>query len=115
MSDLIERALAEDLGAGDLTTRAVVPEGARARARIEQRAPGVVSGLGVAQAVFEHVDGSLRFEPLAPEGEWREPGVLARIAGAAASILAGERVALNFLGRLSGVATLTAHYVRAVG
>jgi nicotinate-nucleotide pyrophosphorylase (carboxylating) len=114
MTDVIERALAEDLGAGDLTTRAVVPEGARARARIEQRAPGVVAGLDVAQAVFERVDGSLRFEPLAPEGGWRDPGVLAAISGAAASILAGERVALNFLGRLSGVATLTARYVQAV-
>jgi nicotinate-nucleotide pyrophosphorylase (carboxylating) len=114
MSDLIERALAEDLGAGDLTTRAVVPEGAQARARIEQRAPGVVAGLDVARSVFERVDGSLRFEALAPEGEWREPGVLAEISGAGASILAGERVALNFLGRLSGVATLTACYVQAV-
>jgi nicotinate-nucleotide pyrophosphorylase (carboxylating) len=114
MSDLIDRALAEDLGDGDLTTRAVVPEGAQARARIEQRAPGVISGLGVAREVFERLDPSLGFEALAPEGEWREPGVLAEISGAAASILAGERVALNFLGRLSGVATLTARYVRAV-
>jgi nicotinate-nucleotide pyrophosphorylase (carboxylating) len=114
MSDPIERALAEDLGDGDLTTRAVVPEGAQARARIEQRAPGVIAGLGLAQAVFERIDASLRFEPLAAEGEWREPGVLAEISGAAAAILAGERVALNFLGRLSGVATLTARYVRAV-
>src|SRR5215212_6800122 len=114
MNDLIGRALAEDLGAGDLTTKAVVPEGARARARIEQRAPGVVAGLGVAQAVFERVDPSLDFEALGSEGEWREPGVLAQISGTAASILAGERVALNFLGRLSGVATLTARYVQAV-
>jgi nicotinate-nucleotide pyrophosphorylase (carboxylating) len=114
MSDLIGRALAEDLGAGDLTTRAVVPEGAQALARIEQREPGVVAGLGVAQGVFERVDGSLSFETLAADAEWREPGVLAEISGAAASILAAERVALNFLGRLSGVATLTARYVRAV-
>jgi nicotinate-nucleotide pyrophosphorylase (carboxylating) len=114
MTDLIARALAEDLGAGDLTTRAVVPEGAQARARIEQRAAGVVSGLGVAQAVFERVGGSLQFEARAPEGEWRGPGVLAELNGDAASILAGERVALNFLGRLSGVATLTARYVQAV-
>jgi nicotinate-nucleotide pyrophosphorylase (carboxylating) len=114
MNDVIGRALAEDLGAGDLTTRAVVPEGAQARARIEQRAPGVVAGLGVAQAVFERLDGSLAFRASAPEGEWREAGVLAEISGPAASILAGERVALNFLGRLSGVATLTARYVQAV-
>jgi nicotinate-nucleotide pyrophosphorylase (carboxylating) len=114
IADPIDIALAEDLGAGDLTTRAVVPAGARARARIEQRAPGVVAGLRVARAVFERVDPSLSFEALAPEGEWREPGVLAELGGAAASILAGERVALNFLGRLSGVATLTARYVQAV-
>ena len=56
MNDVIGRALAEDLGAGDLTTRAVVPKSAQARARIEQRAPGVVAGLGVAQAVFERLD-----------------------------------------------------------
>ncbi len=114
IADPIDIALAEDLGSGDLTTEAVVPEGAQARARIEQRAPGVISGLGVAREVFERLDPSLGFEALAPEGEWREPGLLAEISGAAASILAGERVALNFLGRLSGVATLTARYVRAV-
>jgi nicotinate-nucleotide pyrophosphorylase (carboxylating) len=112
--DLIDRVLAEDLGTGDLTTRAVVPEGAQARARIEQKAPGVAAGLGVGQAVFERVDPALRFEALAPEGEWREPGLLAEVSGSAASILAAERVALNFVGRLSGVATLTARYVQAV-
>jgi len=73
-----------------------------------------VAGLGVAQAVFGRLDGSLDFRASAPEGEWREPGVLAEISGPATSILAGERVALNFLGRLSGVATLTARYVQAV-
>jgi nicotinate-nucleotide pyrophosphorylase (carboxylating) len=114
MTDLIDRALAEDLGDGDLTTRAVVPEGARARATIRQKEPGVIAGLRVAQSVFERVDPELRFEPEAPEGEWREPGPVARLEGAAASILAGERVALNFLGRLSGIATLTARYVQAV-
>jgi nicotinate-nucleotide pyrophosphorylase (carboxylating) len=114
IADPIDIALAEDIGSGDLTTQAVVPDGAQARARIEQRAPGVVAGLRVAQSVFERVDASLRFETLAREGEWREPGVLAQIEGAAASILAAERVALNFLGRLSGVATLTARYVQAV-
>jgi nicotinate-nucleotide pyrophosphorylase (carboxylating) len=114
IADPIDIALAEDLGAGDLTTRAVVPEGARVRARIEQRAPGVVAGLRVARAVFERVDPSLSFEALASDGEWRDPGVLAELGGAAASVLAGERVALNFLGRLSGVATLTARYVQAV-
>ena len=114
MNDLIGRALAEDLGAGDLTTRAVVPDGAQARARIDQKEPGVIAGLRVAQSVFERVDPELVFVAHCPEGKWRELGAIAEIAGAAASILAGERVALNFLGRLSGVATLTARYVQAV-
>jgi nicotinate-nucleotide pyrophosphorylase (carboxylating) len=112
--DLIDRALAEDLGDGDLTTRAVVPEGTRARARIVQKQPGVPAGLAVTQAVFERVDAGLRWTGLAPEGEWREGGPLAQVEGEAASILAAERVALNFLGRLSGVATLTARHVQAV-
>jgi len=114
MSDLIDRALAEDLGDGDLTTRAVVPEGAEARARISQKEPGVVAGLRVAQGSFERVDPELVWVAHCPEGKWREAGAIAEITGSAASILAAERVALNFLGRLSGVATLTALYVRAV-
>jgi nicotinate-nucleotide pyrophosphorylase (carboxylating) len=114
LEDLIERALAEDLGAGDLTTAAVVPEGSRARGRIEQRAPGVLAGLGVAEAVFRRVDAGTAWLALAPEGEWREPGAAAQLEGAASSLLAAERVALNFLARLSGIATLTHRYVRAV-
>ena len=114
MLDLIDTALAEDVGAGDLTTRAVVPATARARARIEQRAAGVPAGLGVAEAVFARIDPDLHWEPRAGDGGWREPGVLAEITGSGASILTAERVALNFLGRLSGVATLTARYVQTV-
>ena len=114
MLDLIDRALAEDVGDGDLTTAAVVPQGAGARARIEQRAPGVPAGLRVAEAVFQRLDPGLRWRAHAVDGEWREPGLLAEIVGDAAAILCGERVALNFLGRLSGIATLTALYVRAV-
>ena len=114
MSGLVDRALAEDLGDGDLTTRAVVPEGAQARARIRQKEPGVISGLRAAQRVFQRVDAELAFVAHCPEGKWREAGAIAEVTGSAASILAAERVALNFLGRLSGVATLTACYVRAV-
>ena len=114
MQELIDRALAEDAGGGDLTTQAVVPADARARARIVQRAAGVPAGLRVAEAVFRRVDPGLRWHPHAAEGVWREPGLLAEVAGSAASILVGERVALNFLGRLSGIATLTTRYVRAV-
>jgi nicotinate-nucleotide pyrophosphorylase (carboxylating) len=112
--DLIDRALAEDLGEGDLTTTTVVPAGATARARIEQRAAGVPAGLRIAQNVFERMDPDLRWRAHAAEGAWREPGLLAEVAGNAAAILSAERVALNFLGRLSGIATLTARYVRAV-
>jgi nicotinate-nucleotide pyrophosphorylase (carboxylating) len=114
MVHLIDLALAEDLGKGDLTTRLVVPEGASGRARIEQKAAGVPAGLDVAARVFERVDRGLRWRAHAPEGRWREGGLLAEVQGNAGSILGGERVALNFLGRLSGIATLTARYVSAV-
>jgi len=114
VSDVVDRALAEDLGAGDITTRAVVPDGAEARARINQKEPGMIAGLRVARTVFERVDPELVFVAHCPEGKWRELGAIAEITGAAASILAAERVALNFLGRLSGIATLTARYVHAV-
>jgi len=112
--DLIDRTLAEDLGSGDVTTAAVVPDGARARARIEQKAAGVIAGLEVARTVFGRVDPELQWEALTSEGEWREGGPVAGVEGAAAPLLAGERVALNLLGRLSGVATLTARYVAEV-
>ena len=114
MQELIDRALAEDVGSGDITTEALVPPDARARARIVQKAPGVVSGMHAAESVFRRVDPALRWHGHAPEGEWREDGLVAEVAGLTASILRGERVALNFLGHLSGIATLTARYVRAV-
>ena len=112
--ELVAAALKEDVGAGDLTAEAVVPADARARGVIEQREPGVVAGLGVAREVFRQLDSDLEFEPVAAPDRWREPGPVARIEGSARAILAGERVALNFLGRLSGIATLAAAYVRAV-
>ena len=114
LGELVARALAEDVGAGDVTTAAVVPGDARATARIQQKSEGVVAGLAVAEAVFHAVDPSLHWQPLVEEGRWRETGVVAEVSGPARAILTGERVALNFLGRLSGVATLTARYVRAV-
>jgi nicotinate-nucleotide pyrophosphorylase (carboxylating) len=114
VQELIDRALAEDVGGGDVTTTALVPADARARARIVQKGPGVVAGLRVAEAVFRRVDPELRWHAHAAEGEWRDGGLVAEVAGAAAAILRGERVALNFLARLSGIATLTARYVQAV-
>lgn len=112
--DAVARALAEDVGGGDLTTEAVVPAEARARALITQKAPGVVFGLEVAEATFRALDPEVGFEPLVTGGEWRDGGPVLRIEGAAGAILTGERTALNFLQRLSGIATLTARCVRAV-
>jgi nicotinate-nucleotide pyrophosphorylase (carboxylating) len=115
MRDLIKEALAEDIGKGDATSKLTVPREADARARIDQKQPGVIAGLEVAEAVFREVDRSLRFMALTSEGQWHDDGgPVCAIEGPARSILAGERVALNFLGRLSGVATLTARYVEAV-
>jgi nicotinate-nucleotide pyrophosphorylase (carboxylating) len=114
MKDLIKQALEEDIGKGDATSKLTVPRDVDARARIDQKAPGVIAGLEVAEAVFREVDRSLRFMALTSEGEWRQDGPVCGIEGNARSILAAERVALNFLGRLSGVATLTARYVEAV-
>jgi nicotinate-nucleotide pyrophosphorylase (carboxylating) len=115
MRDLIQRALDEDLGAGDLTSRAVVPEGSLATGVVIAKADGVVAGIDVAATVFETVDRGLSVEPRAADGDRVAPGdELLALRGDARAILAGERVALNLLGRLSGVATLTARYVAAV-
>jgi nicotinate-nucleotide pyrophosphorylase (carboxylating) len=113
--ELIDRALAEDVGDGDATTEATVDAGARAQAMITQKEEGVISGIPVAMAVFQRVDPELHVEALCGPGMWREPGapVLA-VEGPARSILTAERTALNFLGRLSGVATATARVVQAV-
>jgi nicotinate-nucleotide pyrophosphorylase (carboxylating) len=116
VDDLIARALAEDVGDGDVTTLATVAPDARGRATIRQKAPGVISGLGVAEAVFRRLDPDVRLERLGPEGQWREAGALVlRAEGRARALLTAERTALNFLGRLSGIATKTARIVRAVG
>ena len=112
--DVVARALAEDVGGGDVTTAATVPENARARAVITQKAPGVIFGLDVAVETFRELDPAIVAEPLTAEGEWREHGPVLALEGAARAILTGERTALNFLQRLSGVATLAARCVQAV-
>lgn len=114
LSDLVERALAEDVGAGDVTSLATVPDGTRAAARITQKAPGVVYGLDVAELVFRHCDAAVRLARTGPEGQWRDGGPVLEIEGDARGLLAAERTALNFLGHLSGIATLTAMCVREV-
>jgi nicotinate-nucleotide pyrophosphorylase (carboxylating) len=112
--DLIARALAEDLGSGDVTTAATVDPGTHAVARITQKAPGVVFGIDVAAAVFRAVEPDVVLTQTGPEGVWRENGPVMEVTGSAAGLLAAERTALNFLQQLSGVATLTARCVRAV-
>jgi nicotinate-nucleotide pyrophosphorylase (carboxylating) len=112
---LIQAALDEDVGPGDFTTLWTVPEGRRAEARIVAKAPGVVAGSEVAAEVFRRVDPLLEVEVSAPDGTALEPGDLAmRVTGSARSILTAERTALNFMQRLSGVATVTRRYVQAV-
>jgi nicotinate-nucleotide pyrophosphorylase (carboxylating) len=114
ISDLVARALAEDVGDGDVTTAATVPAGARARALVTQKAPGVVFGLDAAEEAFGALDPDVLVERLTAQGQWRDGGPVLRIEGSARAILTAERTALNFLQRLSGVATLTARYVREV-
>jgi nicotinate-nucleotide pyrophosphorylase (carboxylating) len=114
-AELVERALEEDLGAGDVTTAATVAPGARAVARIVQKAPGVISGLAVAEAVLARLDPGVQIERQVAEGEWREQGgPVLEARGDAAALLSGERTALNFLQLLSGTATTTRAYVEAV-
>ncbi len=109
-------ALDEDLGlAGDITTNATVAAGARAEAVIAARKPGIVSGLAVAETAFRALDPDVSFAIEIDDGEAvAEGGVIVRIAGNARALLTAERVALNFMGRMSGIATLTRRYVDAV-
>jgi nicotinate-nucleotide pyrophosphorylase (carboxylating) len=107
--ELARRALAEDVGRGDVTTEATIPTGARMTGRIIAKADGVIAGLPMAELVFRLMDPSARIEEVAHDGERVARGqTLLRLEGEARALLTAERTALNFLGRLSGVATLTA-------
>lgn len=112
---LIEAALAEDLGTGDVTAQATVPADLTAQARIIQKQPGVLFGLDVVEEVFRQV-GVTEFDRTVVEGHWHDsvPRDILLVRGPARRLLAGERVALNYLGHLSGIATLTARFVDAV-
>ena len=115
VQSLIERALQEDLGLGDPTTDALIPPDREARAVIFAKAPGVLCGLEVALAVFRRIDPAIQAQACLQDGARLKKGdVIARLQGRAASLLKGERVALNFLQHLSGIATETARYVEAV-
>ena len=111
---LVARAFDEDLGDGDVTAAATIPADARAHARIRQKAPGVVYGLDLAERAFLALDPSAEIARHVEEGVWRQDGPVLEVRGNARALLAAERTALNFLGRLSGVATLTARCVREV-
>jgi nicotinate-nucleotide pyrophosphorylase (carboxylating) len=112
---LVERALAEDVGSGDVTSDAILEPGAAGSALVVARQPLVACGLDVAEAVFAAVDASLTIERLWNEGEARERNLpLLRARGSLRSILVAERTVLNFLARLCGVATFTRRFVRAV-
>jgi len=112
---LIGRALAEDLGAGDVTSETTVPAEARGRARVVQKQPGVVFGLGVVAETMRQC-GVEDVDNLVVEGQWRDavPADVAFASGPARALLTAERTALNFLGHLSGIATLTARFVEAI-
>ena len=109
---IIKRALAEDISHGDVTSELLIPPELQGKASLLVKAKGILAGGGVASRVFLKVDPSLRVEVLTPDGERVQPGdIVATISGRVASILKAERTALNFLGRLSGIASTTAQYV----
>jgi nicotinate-nucleotide pyrophosphorylase (carboxylating) len=126
---LLQLSLAEDLSSearldpeaatlagGDVTSQATLPPEARLAGRITAKAAGVVAGLPVAAAAWQLVDSALALSPRAAEGDRVRPGqVLAEVSGPGAALLAGERTALNYVGRLSGIASLTRAFVDAVG
>ncbi len=112
---MIRRALEEDIGKGDLTTDAIVDPGARYQGEFWVKAPGVIAGLQVAKWTFQQLDSSIEFHPLVPEGtDVSSNQVVARVWGKGRALLTGERVALNFVQRMSGIATLTRRFVDAI-
>ncbi|MDX6547128.1 MAG: hypothetical protein QOG33_678 [Gaiellales bacterium] len=116
VESLIDRALAEDVGAGDLTTDAIVPAELRGSAGVVVREPGVVCGLEQAFAVLRRLDPTAELEVLIPDGGMvsRPPELAARLHGSMRALLTCERTALNLLQRMSGIATATRRYVEAV-
>lgn len=115
LSKIIESCLAEDIGTGDITTNSIVPIGAQTSAVIHAKETGVIAGVDVAEAVFHFLSPTINFTAKVMDGELVGPGtVIAEVSGDAEVILTGERLALNFLQRMSGVATRTAGLVAKV-
>jgi nicotinate-nucleotide pyrophosphorylase (carboxylating) len=113
--ELIKAALQEDLGSGDLTTTTIVPYSASAQGTIQAKSSMVLAGLEIAKTVFETLDPEVVFQEQAKDGESLPAGApIAEVSGNARALLEGERLALNFLQRLSGIATLTAEYVKQI-
>ena len=111
----VERALAEDIGSGDATTDSIVPPDATVEAAIIAKQAGVVAGIAVARTVFQMVDPRVRFEAAVDDGDSVSQGqIIAELSGPGRAILTGERTALNFLGRMSGIATQTRGFCEAV-
>src|SRR4051794_12677878 len=114
--EIVRRALAEDLGWGDVTTEATVPSELRAKGIILAKSPCVIAGLEVAAEVFTQLDPGCTFERRRKDSDACQPGdIVAEVHGGAAAMLTAERTALNFLQRLSGIATLTRRFVDAAG
>jgi len=115
LDQLIKMALEEDIGPGDITAEATIPEGTRAKATINAKKELVLAGLEVAEKVFKAVDPGIKWKGLAKDGAFLRPGdAIAELAGDARSLLAGERTALNFLQHLSGVATMARRFSDAI-
>jgi nicotinate-nucleotide pyrophosphorylase (carboxylating) len=116
IADAVRAALQEDLGrAGDITTQATIPTSAQAKAVIAAREEGVIAGLPLAREAFAQIDAAIAFEPCVEDGAHVAPGaVVARIKGSARGVLGAERVALNYLGRLSGIASLTERFAARI-
>jgi nicotinate-nucleotide pyrophosphorylase (carboxylating) len=113
--EAVQRALAEDIGRGDITTDALIDGAAQASARLMAREQGIVAGLDLAEAAFRGVEPDIAFERLIADGQPVKAGdVIARISGSARALLSAERVALNFMTHMSGIASLTGRYVAAV-
>lgn len=111
----IQRALAEDVGSGDVTTNSIVPADAVLSGRIVAKQSGIIAGLAVAEAALRHLSSEVEFKTEIVDGATVEKGTtVAQLRGSARALLTGERTALNFLGRMSGIATLTRQFVDAV-
>lgn len=115
ITSIVQLALEEDIATGDVTTLCTVPEGSTVTGRFIARESGVVAGLEVVDSTFEVLGKQVEFSPLIDDGESVEPGgVIASVRGPGQAVFSGERVALNFLQRMSGIATLTRRFVEAV-